>query len=300
MALTARKVFMDHKPPLVVSNSSLAISLGPFFHWITGFLLSLIPQHSPVILLLLGSVLGCFTTLTIYLTLKSVSKNVAYISSFLYASSFLVSLFDRRWWPLTFNSIFVVLSIFALTKILKGKHSYLLLLATLSSFSFHADPSLSVIPISSLLVLVLLKIKLNFKQLIPPFLVVLFFLTPLALFELRHPGKVTGPIVNLTSNPYSSKANKSSMSFPSALIKFTQNHAKGLFAKPTDSAELYLCHCPSFNLPLASPIPEIIVVTSFVGLIAITRQKKYQELAKILLIFQTVFFLGMFVFNQLS
>src|SRR3990167_6066254 len=140
-----QKVAVEHKLLLVSPNVAIATSLGPFFHLLSAPVFWM-ANFDVILILAFGSLLGVATTFFIFLTGRELGgKRVGLIAAFLYAGSFLMAFSDRRWWPLTLDPLLAVLSVLAVAKIIHGKLGYFLLLAIAASFSWHADPSLTVI-----------------------------------------------------------------------------------------------------------------------------------------------------------
>lgn len=107
---------------LISPNTNLGSSLGSFFH-IASVPLFLIANLNPIIVVGIIPLIGILTMYVIYLAGKNLKDNrLGLVASFLYSSSFLATIYDKRWWPLTLNCLLTSLSLLALFKIIKEKN----------------------------------------------------------------------------------------------------------------------------------------------------------------------------------
>src|SRR4030042_3512086 len=115
-----RHMIWDRSPTLIVPNTHLGFGLGPFFHYILAPFYFL-TNFNLITLQIIPSLLGVVTTYLVYLGGNIIGgKKMGLLAGFLYASSSLIALYDRRLWPLTLNSFMSVLTFVILSKILKG------------------------------------------------------------------------------------------------------------------------------------------------------------------------------------
>ncbi|MDZ4229053.1 MAG: hypothetical protein U1C50_02250, partial [Patescibacteria group bacterium] len=166
IAWRAWGLFELKRPFLIGGISPLQVHLPPYFYYFSALLLW--PFHfDPVGW---GWWAGLFSLATIWLLYRYSRSLTAVL---LYSVSLTTVLFDRHYWPLFFNPLFVLLVLWALSK-----KRYLVLMLTLVA-AVTADPSN--------LALVLFVILYNRQALIKHlWLGVGLFLTPLLLFDLRH------------------------------------------------------------------------------------------------------------------
>lgn len=235
--MVLRRIAIDKKLVLVTPNPTLNISLGSFWHLLSAPLLYL-ADFRPQRLLLFGSFLGVLTTFMVYLTGKELgSKPVGLIASFLYASSFDMSLADRRWWPLSLNPLLVTLSVFSISKMVKGKLGYAALLAISMSFAWHADPTLIIISVAAAISFIVFRLPLICKQYLIAIFMLLISLMPFLIFELRHRGAISYQIKEVTSRiQLSTQAKPVPVRFSDINIGLTHS----LFSTPSQLAEEYL------------------------------------------------------------
>lgn len=236
---TIRHIVIDKHPSLVVVNTALGVSLGSIYH----FLISpwyYLTKLNPQLILLLGNVFSLASLLAIYKAGKILGgKKTALIASFLYSASFVSSLFDRRLWALTPNFLVTTLSIIALFGLNSGKKKYLYLLLPAFILPFNSDPSLLVALISSVIVVILLKIRLNRKYLIIFTIFLLILLSPLLIFEIRHNSQNFKSIKNLISiKTTETKKNINSL----FLIDQFNYFSKFVYSKPSKVSEIYFSY----------------------------------------------------------
>ncbi len=279
-----------HKLILVTPNVAIATSLGSFFHllsapifWLAGFTASRI--------LIAGSILGVVTTLAIYKTGKELGDlSVGRIAAFLYAASFLAAFSDRRWWPLSLDPLLSVLSILSVIKMIKGRLHYSLLLAICASFAWHSDPSLSVIIVFAVLSFVLFRLPL-FKKVYFLGAVYLFLsILPFLFFEIRHPGAITHPLVELLSHLFRfTRPSNRSLN----LLSILQGFSRALFLKPGADIEQYFLYVKHHPAPLFSPFAEISTLLFFF----LPLSKLDQTGIKLLYLYLLSFLVGILIFT---
>lgn len=286
-----RHIVIDRHPSLVVVNTALGVSLGSIYHLFISpwyFLTKLNPQ----LILLLGNIFSLASLLAIYKAGKLMGgKKTALIASFLYSSSFISSLFDRRLWALTPNFLVTTLSIIALFGLNSGKKKYIYLLLPAFALPFNSDPSLLVPLISSIIAIILLRIKLNRKHVIIFIISLLVFLSPLIFFEMRHKGQNFKSIKNLitTKNP-ETKKDSSSLFLVDQLGYFS----RFIYSRPSKVSEIYFCYCNIEDNKNALPITLSTAIIAFFTLKAIKTKNKKDI---ILTIFLITYLCGTYVFK---
>lgn len=251
-----RQIAVDHKLILLSPNVAIGTSLGSFFHLLSApiFLLANLTASK---ILIAGSLLGVLTTVAVYKTGKSMfGLQVGQIAGVLYGASFLMSFSDRRWWPLSLDPLLATLSVFAVHKIVAKNYKYALLLTICASFAWHADPSLAVILVFSILSVVIFKIPLLKRQYLPAFLFFCISVLPFALFEFRHPGAISHPMLELFDKLSKSMGGHKVMFNPLPIL---QGFARGLAVPPSEGIEHYFMYVKTYTPPLFSPLLELLV-----------------------------------------
>ena len=298
-----RRMIVEKKPTLVSPNLAVG-SLGSFFH-IASIPIFLLAGFDPVKILLLSGLLGLATTLIIFFIGKEIGNlKIGLVSSFLYASSFAGGLFDRRWWPLSLNLFLTSFAILCLIQIIyKKKYFYMLPLSAVVGLAAHADPTIGVIGVAAIISFIFFKVSVFRKELLFAVLILLVFLAPVLVFELRHPGKISGPLLNTTNkiiNEEKSKTNKAILT-SNPLI----STSRLFFPKAADFAERHFCYCKlPKDLVLFYPFSGFLIIGLIsLPLLKLRSKNKKKESEKILIkicyIFLFSFFLGGLSFYML-
>lgn len=281
-----RQVAVSHKLILTSPNVAIAVSLGSFFHLLSApiFLLANLTASK---ILIAGSILGVITTWAVYQTGREISGLfVGRVAAFLYGASFLVAFSDRRWWPLSLDPLLAVLSIFAVVKLIKGKYIYALLLAISASFAWHADPSLAVIIVFAALAAIVYRIPLLKKNYLPALIYLLLSAAPFLIFELRHPGAVSHPLIELLTR------SRGQVDRSVDLLEILRGFTRGMFTAPGSDIEKYFLYTKTYPAPWFSPLSEILTAFFFVFPLWIKDQK-----AKIIYLFLASFLAGILIFT---
>ncbi len=288
---TVRHIVIDKHPSLVVVNTALGVSLGSVYHLLISpwyYLTKLNPQ----LILLLGNIFSLASLLAIYKAGKLLGgKKTALIASFLYSASFISSLFDRRLWALTPNFLVTTLSIIALFGLSSGKKKYIYLLLPAFVLPFNSDPSLLVALISSIIVIILLKIKLHRKQLIVFFITLFILLSPLLLFEIRNKGQNFRSIKQLISTVKPEvKRNTNSLFLVDQLSYFS----RFIYSRPSKVSEIYFCYC---NIEDNKNILPIVISTLVIALFIFRSIKTKDKKDIILTLFLITYISGVYIFK---
>lgn len=241
---------------LVSFNANLGVSVGSFFHVLSVpvFLISFL---NPVLILLITSGLGLITTLLIYWAGKLIGGHrLGLISAFLYSSSFLIGIYDRRWWTLTPNPLLATIAVISLIKIVSYKRSiFLIPLVGSIGFAFHSDPSLAVIALASLFTFIYFRPKFSKKALVLGSLTLLVFVAPLVLFEFRHPGTIINPLMKSVGK--GGTVNLMNINF-SPIVVPVKTVGMILAPTPTKYLENQFDFSKTLEKPYFSPLPEIV------------------------------------------
>jgi len=180
-------LFKYNRPFLIGGISPLQVHLPPYFYYLASVFLAIF-KFNPAGWGIWAALIGILTIISLYFLVKKISnQKTALITSTLYTFSFTTIFFDRRFWPLSFNPLLTILSLFLLTRLNKKSFKYYLLLFLTLTFAFTADPSNIPLILTSITFIVLNIKKLNSKFLnISSAIASAVFITPLLLFDLRH------------------------------------------------------------------------------------------------------------------
>jgi 4-amino-4-deoxy-L-arabinose transferase-like glycosyltransferase len=288
---TVRHIIVDGHPSLVVVNTALGISLGSIYHLLISpwyFLTKFNPQQ----ILLLGNVFFLASLFAIYKAGKLLGgRKTAFIVSFLYSASFISSLFDRRLWALTPNFLVTTLSIIALFGLTFGKKKYLYLLLPAFVLPFNSDPSLLVALISSIIAIILLKIKLDRKRIIVFTVFLLLLLSPLIIFEIRHNGQNFKSLQNLITIKNTETKRSTNSLF---LVDQLGYLSRFIYSRPSKASEIYFCYCNIEDNKNVFPIAISTLMIAFF----IFKTIKYKDKKDIILtVFLITYISGTFLFK---
>jgi len=297
-----RHIIWDRSPILIIPNSNLGFGLGPFFHYLLSPIY-FITNFNLTITAGFASIFGVATTYLMYLAGKELKdEKLGLIASFLYSSSFLMALFDRRLWPLTLDPFFAIFTVLILSKVIKRNYRLIPLLAMPIGFSFHSDPTLLVLLISILLIWVIYRLPIINKNVLFLLFGIGIFIAPLVLAEIHYNGAVTKPIVQSLTRPLRGE-NVTNFGFN----YFNVNTAPKIFSKiiwtaPNNFIEQEFCYCNTPKEPLFPISIFIFTVVFAVSFLALFRYKSYgfrREVNTILWVVLISFFAGLLVYNLL-
>lgn len=297
-----RKIVVEGKPILVVPNAQIGGSIGSFFHLLSSPIFFTV-QSNPILVQFFGSFFGVITTALMYLVGSSVAGRVmGLLASTLYGGSFLVSLFDRRWWPLTPDPLLILIAIFGLIKLSRKKYKYAILVAVAASSAWQADPTNAVILLGILIAFSFLRLSLIKKEYILGLTYVFFSFIPFLIFEIRHPGTIFRPfLIHIVS-----KIGGGGQDINFNLINIgniIENLSRSLFLLPSKFIEEYFCYCSTYPKPPFSPLPELLTVFfigfSILWIIFSKEEKDIKNAMLIVLSFFLSFLFGISFYNIL-
>lgn len=270
-AVVLRMIFLG-QPTLVSPNETMGFSLGSFLHLLS-VPIYLVSNLNPVIILAFGSVLGGATAVLMYFTGKELTgKKTGIFAALLYSSSFLMSLADRRWWPMTLNPLLSLVAIFSVSRITIRKDTrFFLPLAIAVSFAWHADPTLAVIGLFILISLIVFRPNWNVRHITLAGIYLFISVLPLIIFELRHPGSISYPVVHFFTNP---QTHRSLVPLWQVIESTLTNLTRGFYLPLDHAADRYLLYCLHCPLP---PVPwyvQLCVFASFLAPLVFWRRQR--------------------------
>ena len=269
-----RRMIFEKRLTLVSPNLAVN-SLGSFFH-ILSVPLFVLTKLDPIKIELFMSFLGVITAVAVYKAGKILlDARVAFAASLLYSASFVIALFDRRWWPLGLNQILATLAIISLFKIISlKKYKYSIILAACIGFAANADPTIAVIAIVTILSFLFLKIPLMRKEYLAALITLAIFVAPIAIFEIRHPGSITKPLSGTIIKTVQEEKSKKSFSVVNPIPTFSRLY----FSRASNFAERHFCYCRVEDLThFPSYANLLILALLFYPLYRIVTQKKLKE-----------------------
>jgi hypothetical protein len=262
IAWRAWGLFNLRRPFLIGGISPLQVHLPPYFYYFSALLLWPF-RFDP---LGWGWWAGLFSLLTVYLIYRY-SRSLT--ASFLYTVSLAAVAFDRHYWPLFFNPIFTLLTLWSLKQ-----DRPLVLILTLTA-AVTADPSN--------LVLGLLAILYNWRALKYWWLGAGLFLAPLILFDLRHQWQNFAGISRLLANVADKAPNWS------ALLLLPQSLSRFWFTAQTNLIEIY-SYCQPYAQARLRPIVWLWLLALLVIIAVILKNRLFRLLI-------VSYFIGLAIFG---
>ncbi len=296
-----RHIIWDKSPTLLVPNSFLGFGLGPFFHFILTPLY-FITNFNLVLIQAFATLLGVLTTYIVYKGGQLLGgKKTGLIAAFLYASSFLISFFDRRIWPLTPDGFLAALTFWILVQIKKGEYKYLPILAIPIGFSFHSDPSLITLDIAIVLVWIIYSFPIKNKFFLSTLMILALFIMPLVGAEIKYKGAVTKPVIQALTKPIS--GGQIAPNFErSSPVEYINVFSRYLATTPSKKIDQNYCHsCPmGYANPLFTPIIQMLVLILIIGgcSLLLDKKSKYASETRILWLMIFSFILGLTIYNE--
>lgn len=186
MNLIQRRIALGIHLPLIGSVSPLSTYLGPYWYYIGALILG-ISKLNPVGQGYFAALLGTFNIWLIYIVGKEMfSKKVGLFASLFYSGSFLMVLFDRRFWQLTLGPVLSLLVLLSLYKIKKGSLKFIYLLVAAIILGFNADYTNLVLILFTIFCWVIFKLPIRKKEVGIAVIIFILSCAPLAFFDLRH------------------------------------------------------------------------------------------------------------------
>lgn len=177
-----------------VSASQLDFYLGPFWTYLTAFLLY-ISGGDPLFTGYFAALIGVATTVLIYFTGNILyGRSVGVIAGFLYATLPLYVFFDQKYWNPTLIPFLSVLILLALYKSFQNPKWWIILAG---SFGLILHTHLSLVPLTFYPIYLVLfnKTRLNKRIIVMCIVVLLIILSPLIAFDYFHDySNITAPL----------------------------------------------------------------------------------------------------------
>jgi len=240
------------RPFLIGGISPLQVHLPPYFYYFSSLLLWPF-RFDPVGW---GWWAGLFSLITVFILYK-LSRNL--IAPLLYSVSLTAVLFDRHYWPLFFNPLFILLVLWAL----KQKR-YLVLMLTLV-LAVTADPSN--------LTLVLFVLIYNARALWKYLgLGAGIFLTPLLVFDLRHQWQNLSGVSRLFGQLGTREPNFNGfLLLPQSLVRFW-------YTAQTNLIEVYSYCIPYAQARLSGISIWLLLAAAIIIILAVRRHREIRLL----------------------
>jgi hypothetical protein len=186
MNLIQRRIVLGEHYPLIGSVSPLSTYLGPIFYYFGAAVLFL-SKLNPLGQSLFGIMFGTFNIFLIYKVAKDLfNEKVGLFAAALYSGSFLMVIFDRRYWHLTPGPFLSLLILWSILKIKQGSIKFVYLLIAALIFGWNTDYTNLVLFLFTGLAWIVFKLPVRRKEILIALIIFLISNIPLAVFDLRH------------------------------------------------------------------------------------------------------------------
>ena len=263
-AAVVQRMLMTKRPTLVSPQPTLGTSIGAGFHLLS-VPLFLISKSNLTTVLTIFSLVGLITAYLIFLLGKEVkNRSTGLTATFLYSASFFASLYDRRWWPITLTPLLATLALLLAIRMFKsGKTHYLPYLIAITASALHGDPAMIMIGLFTLVSLISFRIVPAKIHLAISAVVILIAVSPLLIFEIRHPGTIVAPFLQTISRQKSIGINGLDTVIHSAKIVLDTLNLL-FFPAATQAAETFLYPQQThFNALTLITIPLVLFLIFF-------------------------------------
>ncbi len=256
-----------HIPLIGGPVSGTGMQLGPLYVWLMALPFAIF-HGDPIGVGALMSLLGVVTTGLLYLvTTKIWDRKVGFIASLMWACSFLVTIYDRKFWNASPIPLLSLMAFFCVYQISKGKLRWTYLLAVTLAIAFHAHMTSAALFLFVFVSWLLLKIPLRKKQALLSITVFLLLQTPLALFELRHEYFNTNAIISFVSQKKQRTSIMQSVQDVGSLALNTSSRLIYVHPNRDIADELTLCRDYAQKRTIPSAVFSIPILISIASMI---------------------------------
>lgn len=299
-AAVVQRMLVTKKPVLVTPQPTLGTSIGSFFH-LSSVPFFLVSKSNPATVLTIFSLVGSVTAYLIFLLGKEIKDNsTGAVAAFLYSTSFFASLYDRRWWPITLTPLLSTLALLLAIRMVKSRKThYLPYLAAITATALHGDPAMIMIGLFTLVILILFRIVPLKIHLAISAIIISIAISPLLVFEIRHPGTIISPFLQTISRQKSTEVNGLKTTVQSAKISFDTINLL-FFPIPTQTAETYLYPSVTHFQQLSFLTLPLVMLLIFFPLTKINMDKNLSSVKslKVIYVFTAIFFFSSLAFSM--
>lgn len=257
IAWRAWGLFNLNRPFLIGGISPLQVHLPPYFYYLMALLLWPF-NFNPLGWGFDAAILAIFTILCLFwLTRKLFDQTTAIYAVIFQTFSFTAVFFDRHFWPMSFNPLFTLLSLWLLTKVSLKKLWPYFILALVLLLALSADPSNLSLALALLTWFVIKRKTINYKfTLFSVLILLIIFLTPLFLFDIRHQWQNFSGINRLLQTTSNHQFELSSLW--SGLLLLPKTLARFWYSAQTNLIEVY-SYCSQYAEKRIN-VPEILLI----------------------------------------
>lgn len=190
-----------HFPLIGGHISGTGLYSGPLFVWLMAIPFWLV-RGNPLGIAAFASTLGVITTLATFWVGKAMFDNKTGLLAALFsASSFLMVLYDRKYWNASPIPLLTLATIYCLFKISQKRYNWAYLLAIALVIAFHAHMTSGVLLLLLVISWLFFRLPIAKRAIVGAITIFVLLESPLVLFELRHDFTNTRALAKLFSQP---------------------------------------------------------------------------------------------------
>lgn len=190
-----------HIPLIGGHISGTGLYSGPLFVWFMSIPFFIF-HGNPIGVASLVSLMGVITVAATYWAGKILfNKKTGLIASLLSASSFLMIIYDRKYWNASPIPLLSILTILGIYKLSRGKSNWAYILSISLAIAFHAHMTSGVLLLLVAASWFLLKLPIKKKEIYISIGIFLILQIPLVLFEFRHDFTNSKALTDFISKP---------------------------------------------------------------------------------------------------
>ena len=186
-AFIVKKIIKDKQPTLIGGALPGGFYLAPGYFYISAFFY-FFTDGDPIGLGYVAAFFGAVSTpIIFYVTKKLFSCREAFLAALFYTFSYLATIYNRTWWPLTFSPVISLLSYFLIFQIIKTRNLRMAVpLALLMVVAVQTDPSNFATLALIIILWILARLPLRSKFTLIALSILLLSHIPLLIFDIRH------------------------------------------------------------------------------------------------------------------
>lgn len=304
IALTVKRMIVDHHVQLIGFPIPGGIYLGPLFYYLIA-IFYFVSKMNPLGLPFFASALGAATTFLVYKVGSIVfeNKRIGYFSGIIFGFSYLTNVYSKVFSGLTFAPIYALLVYLFLYRIIKSRKPInLISLGLILILAVQNEGSSISLLFLVLLSLLVFKVKMPKRSLIGLLVAFFIFHLPLLIFDLRHNFFIVRSFFSFFSNHTLQTGRFISLNGLSGVIKlFPVTLSRMIYIPVQGDIGSQILPCLDLaQRRLESVIPYIVFASAFVLLFFAYNSihKKYLTVGqKIVFLHILILFLGLLSFN---
>lgn len=301
ISYVAQRLVVEHHFPLIGGVTPLRFHLGPFFYYFSAFWLWVGHMHPVYGWGILAALLATVTVILIYaIGTMLYNRTAGLFASLLAATSYLLILLDRHYWPLTLNPLLTCIVFFCLIKIKQNRSKFIWPLTGALIFASHMDPSAFVLIVLTVFVWWKAQLPVSGDKVKLAVLLFLLSMVPLLAFELRHDFYNTKHFFSFFAEPKNSFAFRTGQ-FTETLLLFPRVFARITWPFEPHEVTSQLTFCKEFIQERFSAVglwvwPSATVLAAWMG--SLWRRRRDFE-ALLFLSLLGIVFVGVNIYSNL-